>query len=354
MILSQLQNKAIEFLKAIVQIPSVSSEEQNVANFTENYLKAANIKVRRVGNNIWAEHPKNVTGGKTILLNSHLDTVKPSNSWTYPPFEATEVDDRIYGLGSNDAGASVTSQLHAFLYLCQHALPYNLIYSATAEEETSGENGVEVLLNKLGIIDLAIVGEPTQMQMAVAERGLLVLDCTVEGKAGHAARNEGVNAIYEALPTINWFRTYNFNKKSELLGDVKMTVTQILAGKQHNVVPDICTFVTDVRFNEKYSASEVYDIIKLNAPCKVVPRSLRLNSSSVPLTHPIVKRGLEIGLTYYGSPTASDQCVMNFDSIKIGPGDSARSHTADEYICKSEIREGIEIYVKLLKNLMLR
>jgi len=351
--ISELQDKAIDFLKSIIGIPSYSTEEHAVADFTEKYLKAAQVKVFRKRNNVWAVHPKNCENKKTILLNSHLDTVKPNHSWTYAPHEATEISETIYGLGSNDAGASVTAQMHSFLYLCELELPFNLIYSATAEEENSGENGVEIIFNELGIIDLAIVGEPTQMQMAVAERGLLVLDCSVVGKAGHAARNEGINAIYEALPAIDWFRTYEFEKKSDLLGGVKMTVTEILAGKQHNVVPDLCSFVTDVRFHEGYSAAEVFEIIRKNVPCEVVPRSLRLNSSSVPLNHPIVKRGTEIGLTYYGSPTGSDQCVMNFASIKIGPGDSARSHTADEYIRKSEIREGIEIYIKLLKDLII-
>jgi acetylornithine deacetylase len=284
-------------------------------------------------------------------LNSHLDTVKPASAWTYDPLNPTEEEDRIYGLGSNDAGASVVSLLAVFRRLNEAAQSYNLIFSATAEEEVSGDGGVASILGELGEIDLGIVGEPTQMQMAVAEKGLMVIDGEVEGKSGHAAREEGVNAIYEALPVLDWFRTYEFSGKSEFLGPVKMTVTGIQAGSQHNVVPDVCKFMVDIRVNEFYRNNELFELIQGQVNCKLKARSFRLNSSSIPEDHPLVKRGGELSLQKYGSPTTSDQARMPFTTIKIGPGDSARSHTADEYICKSEIAEGIDIYFHFLNEL---
>jgi len=342
---------ALELLKKMIAIPSLSKEEKAVADLIENYLIENNCKVNRKNNNIWVTHPKNSISKKIILFNSHIDTVKPNSQWTFNPFEATIKDDKLFGLGSNDAGISVVTQMHTFLELCKYDLPYNLIYSATAEEENSGENGVESILNDLGVIDLAIVGEPTQMQMAIAEKGLLVLDCKSHGKAGHAARNEGENAIYKAHKDIEWFQKYDFEKYTDLLGKVKMTVTQINAGKQHNVVPELCEFVVDVRVNECYSNREVFEIIKQHIKSEISARSFRLNSSNIPLDHPIVKRGIELGLTHYGSPTCSDQSIMNFDTIKIGPGDSARSHTANEFVYLYEIKQGIEIYFNLLKSL---
>jgi acetylornithine deacetylase len=289
----------------------------------------------------------------TVLLNSHIDTVKPVDGWVRDPFSPMIENGKLFGLGSNDAGASVVSLLQTFFYLTRKQQSYNLIFSASAEEEVSGQKGLESLLMELPKIDFAIVGEPTNMQLAVAEKGLMVLDCTSTGKAGHAARNEGDNAIYKALKDIEWFRTYKFQKQTHLLGPVKMTVTQINAGTQHNVVPDKCNFVVDVRSNEMYSNEEILEEISRNVTCKVQARSTRLSSTASPLEHPIVKRGEEMNLAVYGSPTLSDQALMPFPSLKIGPGDSARSHSADEYILTTEIGEGIETYIQLLDGLEL-
>jgi acetylornithine deacetylase len=261
-------------------------------------------------------------------------------------------DGKLYGLGSNDAGGALVTLLAVFVHFNDHEnLPFNLIYAASAEEEVSGVNGLASILDDLGPIDLAIVGEPTKMQMAIAEKGLMVLDCTAHGKSGHAAREEGENALYKAIADIEKIRNYKFEKVSEVLGAVKMSVTVINAGAQHNVVPDVCTFVVDVRTNEFYSNQQAYEIIKQFVDSDVVARSMRLNSSGIPVSHPIVQRGIELGLSYYGSPTTSDQAVIPYPSIKIGPGDSARSHTADEFIYISEIEMGFRIYVDLLTNL---
>jgi len=347
-------NEVIELLKQMISIKSLSKEEDDVANVMESFLKDKKLTVNRRGNNMWVWAAEKDINKPTILLNSHIDTVKASSKWTYPPFEPTLIGDNLYGLGSNDAGGPLVSLLATFLLLSEKKQPYNLVFAATAEEEISGKNGVVIILDELAPITLGIVGEPTQMQMAVAEKGLLVLDCTAKGKAGHAARNEGVNAIYEALQDIAWFKSYQFPEVSELFGPVKMTVTQIEAGSQHNVVPDTCKFVVDVRLNEKYRNQQAADIIQSFVECEVKPRSTRLNSSSISLDHPIVQRGLELGRTYYGSPTTSDQALMNFTTLKMGPGDSARSHTADEYIKLSEIKEGIKLYFDLLNNLKLK
>ncbi len=287
------------------------------------------------------------------MLNSHIDTVKPSDKWTCDPFTPILKGDKLTGLGSNDAGAPLVSLIATFLILSQKEQPYNLLFAASAEEEISGKNGISSVLEEFGEIDLGIIGEPTQMQMAIAEKGLMVLDCFVHGKQGHAAREEGVNAIYKALPDIEWFRTYRFPKESEFLGPVKMTVTGIKAGSQHNVVPDMCEFMVDVRINEHYLNKELFELIQKSVNCEVKARSFRLNSSGIPVDHPVVKRGNDLGLSYYGSPTTSDQAVINFTTLKIGPGDSARSHTADEYVYLHEIEEGIDIYVKLLDGLNL-
>ncbi len=344
-------DEAIGLLKKLISTESFSRQEENAANIMESFLNEKGLTTNRKGNNIWVKSTNWDNNKPVILLNSHLDTVKPSSKWTYNPFVPTVEGDILYGLGSNDAGGPLVSLMATFFLLTEKEQPYNLIFAATAEEEVSGTNGVASILDKLGTIDLGIVGEPTLMQMAVAEKGLLVLDCETKGKAGHAARNEGDNAIYKALTDIEWFRTFEFSKISDLFGPVKMTVSQINAGYQHNVVPDSCKFVVDVRVNEHYSNQEAADIINQNVNCKVIPRSTRLNSSQISLDHPVVKRGIKLGREYYGSPTTSDQALMNFTTLKIGPGDSARSHTADEYIKISEIRKGIELYYQLLNDL---
>lgn len=350
---NELASEAIALLQQMIAIPSFSREEKAVADFLERFIEIKGYVVSRKDNNIWLMSPGFDPSRPTILFNSHIDTVKPASGWVRDPFMPRIEHDNLYGLGSNDAGASVVSLLHAWFALVQNPQSYNLIFAATAEEEVSGKNGIESLLSELPKIDFAIVGEPTQMNMAVAEKGLMVLDCVSTGKAGHAARNEGENAIYKALKDVEWFRTFEFPKKSELLGPVKMSVTQINAGTQHNVVPDKCTFVVDVRSNEMYSNTEILEEVRKHVDASVQARSTRLSSTATPLSHPVVKKGQEIGRTIFGSPTLSDQALMNFASVKMGPGDSARSHTADEYIKCSEIEEAIEIYVKLLDGLRL-
>ena len=346
-------SEAVELLKQLISTPSISREEEKAADIVEEFFRKKGFNPHRKGNNIWVWAGEKDESKPTLLLNSHIDTVKPSDKWTYEPFVPTLEEDKLIGLGSNDAGAPLVSLIAAFLLLSEKEQPYNLLFAASAEEEISGRNGISSVLDDLGEIGLGIIGEPTQMQMAVAEKGLMVLDCIAHGKQGHAAREEGVNAIYEALPDIEWFRTYRFPKESEFLGPVKMTVTGIKAGTQHNVVPDICEFMVDVRINEHYSNKELFELIQKSVKCDVKARSFRLNSSGIPVDHPVVKRGTELGLSYYGSPTTSDQAVMPFTTLKIGPGDSARSHTADEYVYLHEIEKGIETYVKLLDNLQL-
>jgi len=351
--INELTSDAIALLCELISIESFSKDEKKAADFLEQYIESKGYVASRTGNNIWLMSPGFDTSKPTILLNSHIDTVKPVAAWTKNPFEPIIVGGCMYGLGSNDAGASVVSLLHSYFYLTQQQQNYNLIFSATAEEEISGKNGIELLIPELPKIDFAIVGEPTGMHLAVAEKGLMVLDCTVRGKAGHAARNEGENAIYKALNDIEWFRTFEFEKKSDLLGPVKMTVTQINAGTQHNVVPDRCSFVVDVRSNEMYSNAEIIHEIKSHVTCEAEPRSTRLSSTATPLNHPFVLRAEQAGRNLYGSPTLSDQALMPFPSVKIGPGDSARSHTADEYICIHEIEEAIQLYITLLDKLEL-
>ncbi|MGD9931352.1 MAG: M20 family metallo-hydrolase [Mangrovibacterium sp.] len=344
----------IQLLRQMIQTPSFSREEDAVAALVRNFLRTKGISFFLRDNNIWAKNAHWQEGKPVVLLNSHIDTVKPANNWTKDPFGAALEGDKLTGLGSNDAGASLVTLMAVFIRLNeQDDLPFNLIYAASAEEEISGANGMESLIGEIGPVDLALVGEPTQMQMAIAEKGLMVLDCTAHGKAGHAARNEGENALYKAIDDIQRLRAYQFENVSEVLGAVKLSVTQINAGYQHNVVPDTCTFVVDVRTNEHYSNQQAFEIISELLNSEVKARSFKLNSSGIPIDHPIVKRGLELGLSYYGSPTTSDQAVMPFPSIKIGPGDSARSHTADEYILLSEIEQGFQIYLNLLKGLEL-
>lgn len=346
--------EAIKLLQQLIATPSFSREEASTATLIASFLEQHGHSPARQGNNVWVQNPAFSPEKPTVLLNSHHDTVKPAKGWTYDPFSPTLEGDRLTGLGSNDAGGPLVSLIATFLHLSQQEnLPYNLILAATAEEEISGKNGIASILEQLGHIDLGVVGEPTQMQMAVAEKGLMVLDCEAKGRSGHAARNEGVNAIYAALPDMEWFRTTELPKVSPLLGKVKMTVTQVEAGSQHNVVPDRCRFVVDVRTTEQYSNWEVYDYICEHVQCEVQARSFRLNSSGISERHPLVQRGRQLGLSTYGSPTLSDQALMPFTTIKIGPGDSARSHTPDEYILLSEIEQGIELYVKLLEGLVL-
>ena len=344
-------NDAIALLQQLIAIPSFSREEKAIADFLERFIEINGFVVSRKENNIWMLSPGFDSSRTTILLNSHIDTVKPVEGWVRDPFSPMIENNKLFGLGSNDAGASVVSLLQTFFFLTRKQQSYNLIFAASAEEEVSGQNGLECLLKELPKIDFAIVGEPTNMQLAVAEKGLMVLDCTSIGKAGHAARNEGENAIYKALQDIEWFRTFEFQKQTHLLGPVKMTVTQINAGTQHNVVPDKCKFVVDVRSNEMYTNEEILAEISRNVTCEVHARSTRLSSTASPLEHPVVKRGIEMNLAVYGSPTLSDQALMPFPSLKIGPGDSARSHTADEYILTTEIGEGIETYIQLLDGL---
>ncbi|MDD6211419.1 MAG: M20 family metallo-hydrolase [Bacteroidales bacterium] len=344
---------AVDLLKDIITIPSFSREEQSVADKLEEYISRQNFTPNRIGNNIWIEASAHDANRPTLLLNSHIDTVKPVAGWNKDPFKPVENDDYIYGLGSNDAGASLVSLLHSFFLLSRKEQPYNLIFLASSEEEISGKNGIESALRILPSINFAVVGEPTGMQPAIAEKGLMVLDCIANGKSGHAARNEGVNAIYEAIQDIEWFRSHHFPKISPLLGEVKMSVTMINAGTQHNVIPDECRYVVDVRSNEYYNNEELFLLISQSVKSTVQARSFRLNSSGIQPNHPFVKRALLLGLLPFGSPTLSDQALMPFPSVKMGPGDSSRSHTADEYIKKSEIREAIEIYTKLLDDLTL-
>jgi acetylornithine deacetylase len=354
MAINELFEDSLFLLKKLIQTPSLSRDEESAANIIRAFLTEKEIPYSQILNNTWCKNKYWDETKPVILLNSHIDTVKPVDGWLSNPFDAIEDGDKLTGLGSNDAGGPLVSLLALFRYYYQKEnLPFNLIYSATAEEECSGTQGAELLVKQLERVDFAIVGEPTLMKLAIAEKGLIVLDCVAKGKAGHAARNEGINSIYLALEEINKIRNYSFERKSPLLGEVKMTVTQIEAGFQHNVVPDTCRFVVDVRTNELYSNDEIIDLVSNHLLCDVKPRSRRLNSSGLDVDHPFVKRAVELGVECYGSPTMSDQSLMPYKSIKIGPGDSARSHTANEYILKSEIKAGIELYIKLLKNLVL-
>ncbi len=350
--------ESIELLKRMISIPSVSRGESAVADMLQNQMTEWGMAVNRKGNNLWVRE-QSCSGGKpVILLNSHIDTVKPAAGYTRDPFTPEVEDGKLYGLGSNDAGGPLVSLLAVFRRLTEmeEERGYSLIFAASCEEEVSGRGGLESILAEIGNVDLAIVGEPTGMQPAVAEKGLMVLDCTAIGKSGHAARGEGINAIYQAMPAIEWFQTHQFDRVSQFLGPVKTTVTQIEAGTQHNVVPDTCRFVVDVRINELYTNTELLGMIKRECPTAQMPiniqeRSTRLGSSRIAMDHPIVKRAMSLGLKPFGSPTMSDQALMPFTSIKIGPGQSSRSHTANEFIELDEIRQGVETYMSLLKDL---
>lgn len=353
-LLHTLQQEAVELLKQLIATPSFSKEEDKTAAILFHFLSQRTVHVQQTGNNVWVRNIHYDASKPTILLNSHHDTVKPNKGYTKDPFTPEIQDGKLFGLGSNDAGGPLVSLIAAFLYFNNREdLSHNLVLLASAEEEISGKNGVERVLPELGPVAFALVGEPTQMQMAVAERGLMVLDCVSHGRAGHAARNEGDNAIYKALKDIEWFSTYQFPKVSELLGPVKMSVTVIeTANKAHNVVPAQCSFVVDTRVNELYTFEEILATIREQVHCDVQPRSMRLRSTAIALDHPLVQAGLKLGRSYYGSPTTSDKALMPFPALKMGPGDSARSHTADEYIFLEEIKEGIELYMRLLEEVL--
>lgn len=341
----------INLLQQLIAIPSLSREETAVADFLETWLREQGLEPHRCGNNLWCRHGS----GPAVLLDAHIDTVKPASSWTRDPFTPSVEGDRLYGLGSNDDGASVVALIQAYRELTAKPQPYTLLLSLSAEEESSGRNGLEISLREMeaacGPIAFGVFGEPTSLEMAVAEKGLMVLDCSVKGKAGHAARNTGINAIYEALPAIDWFRHKQFPKVSPLLGPVKMTVTQIQAGSQHNVIPDLCTFVVDIRSNGLYTNEELLELIQAEAPCQAQARSVRLCGSSIEEGHPLVQRARELGIPCVGSPTLSNQALCRFPSVKLGPGDSERSHTADEYVNMSDIAKATAIYVQLLDGL---
>ena len=344
---------SLNLLKEMIAIPSLSREETKLADHFEAKLKSFGLSPHRVMNNVWLKNTHFDDKKPTILLNSHLDTVKPNTGYTRDPFLASEEEGKIYGLGSNDAGASVVSLLATFRHFNEEPdLNYNLVYAASAEEEISGLNGIEILLKSLPKIDCAIVGEPTGMQMAVAEKGLLVLDCTMHGRSGHAARDEGENSIYKAMPDLEWFRDFRFEKVSPLLGPNKMTVTVIQSGSQHNVVPEECKFTVDVRLNELYDFETVLSTIREKVKSDVKPRSTRIKSTSIALHHPLVKAGLALGRTHYGSPTTSDKALMPFPALKMGPGESSRSHTANEFVMIDEIKSGIELYRALLEKVL--
>lgn len=351
--MNKLTKEAIELLKQLISKQSFSSEEDETALLIKQWFSTHDIKFESQNHNIWAKNKHFDASKPTILLNSHHDTVKPNKAYTRDPFKPEVIDGKLYGLGSNDAGGCLVSLMALFAYFHeQENLNYNLVIVASAEEESSGQNGLNSMLSVIPNIDVAIVGEPTLMQLAIAEKGLLVLDCTAHGKAGHAAHGLGDNSIYKAMEAIEWFRTFKFPKVSDTLGEIKMTVTQVNAGTQHNVIPAECSFVVDIRITDAYTNAEVLAIVKENVYVEVKERSLRLNSSSIPVEHPLVKAGVSLGRETYGSPTLSDQAALSCPSLKLGPGDSHRSHTADEFIYVNEIEDGIEIYVDLLNRVI--
>ena len=343
-------NEAVELLKQLISTPSVSREETDAANILADFIEKCGLPCERIGNNLLVREELNEEK-PTVLLCAHIDTVKPVSTWTRDPFTPTVEGDRLYGLGSNDCGGGLVSMLQAYRCLRGRATKYNLVYLASCEEEVSGQNGFSLALPHLPKIDVAIVGEPTGMQPAIAEKGLMVIDGIAHGKSGHAARNEGVNAIYEALDDLVWLRDHQFRKKSLLLGQTKMTVTVLNSGTQHNVVPDECRFIIDVRPNEFYQNEYLFNFLQKHMKkCELKARSFRLSSSHIPVGHPLVQRCIKMGMVPFGSPTLSDQALMPFPSFKLGPGDSARSHSADEYICISEMANAIETYVQLIAN----
>ena len=346
--------KYIELLKQLISTPSFSKEEEKAAEVIRGFLTSEKIPFHTLENNTWAFNKFYSKEKPTILLNSHIDTVKPAKGYIRDPFSPEEEGDQLFGLGSNDAGGPLVALLATFIqFYNRDNLPFNLVFVASAEEEISGRRGLEIVLPRIAPIEFSIVGEPTRMELAIAEKGLLVLDCYAHGKSGHTARNEGENALYKAIDDIQKLRNYKFEKISNVLGEVKITVTMIEAGTQHNVIPDVCHFVVDVRTNEYYLNKDVAEIIAGLIESEVKPRSVRLNSSGISEQHPFAVLAKSKGIKIYGSPTTSDQAIMPFLSVKMGPGDSARSHTADEFIYKSEIFAGIERYIELLEELKL-
>ncbi|MEN8856541.1 MAG: M20 family metallo-hydrolase [Flavobacteriaceae bacterium] len=354
MSIEKLTIDAIALLKNLIETPSFSSEENETALLIEDWFQKYQIDYQRTQNNVWAINKEFDESKPTLLLNSHHDTVKPNNGYTKDPFKAIIEDGKLFGLGSNDAGGCLVSLIATYTYFYNHKdLKYNLIIVASAEEESSGQNGLNSMLSIIPKIDVAIVGEPTLMHLAVAEKGLVVFDAKVKGTPGHAAHPNNDNAIYNTIAVLDWFQKYQFKKTSESLGDVKMTVSQISAGKQHNAIPAEVDLVVDVRVNDQYSNQEIAAILQKECPCSsILPRSLRLNSSSIPIKHELVQAGIALGRETYGSPTLSDQSVLSCPSLKLGPGDSTRSHTADEFIYIQEIEEGIDLYIKLLEKIV--
>lgn len=352
-------NEAVELLKKLIATPSVSRDEAKAADLINEELRMKNeelggaFAIHRHGNNVWCVPDDFDDSKPTILLNAHIDTVKPVAGWKHDPFTPTMEGEVLYGLGSNDCGGGLVSLMEVFFVFChgmaRRGESYNLVYLASCEEEVSGKNGIESVLPLLPKIDFAIVGEPTGLQPAIAEKGLMVIDATAHGKAGHAARNEGDNAIYHAIEDIKWLSEWQFPKQTELLGPVKNTVTIVNAGTQHNVIPDTCTFTIDVRSNECYTNEEIFSYFQEHLTSELKARSFRLSSSKIDMEHPFVKRCVAKGLKPFGSPTLSDQALMRFPSLKLGPGESSRSHTADEYIKVGEIEEAIKLYVELLE-----
>jgi acetylornithine deacetylase len=349
-----LYKNAVLLLKQLIATPSFSKEEQETAQLIAAFFDSHKVVYTRLGNNIYAKNKYYDVNKPTILLNSHHDTVLPNKGYTLDPFAPIETDGKLFGLGSNDAGGCLVSLIATFLHFYERpGTKYNIVFAGSAEEEISGVNGIELVLPQLGNIDFGIVGEPTKLEMAVAERGLMVIDCLAIGRAGHAARNEGENALYKAVDDINWLRNYKFEKVSTLLGETRLTATVIdTDNKQHNVVPAQCKFVLDARVNELYTFDEILEILNTHLKSQFKPRTTRMRSTAIPLDHPLVKAGIHLGKGYYGSPTTSDKALMPFPTLKMGPGDSARSHTADEFIYLDEIKEGIETYIKLVEQIV--
>jgi acetylornithine deacetylase len=351
--MDHLFDDALEMLQDLIRIPSFSREEKETADYLERRMRGFGLNVTREGNNVWCRSKDYDAARPTLLLNSHHDTVKPTSRWTVDPFDPILRDDQLTGLGVNDAGASLVSMLMAFRHFEENKVPFNIVFAATAEEEISGSGGIESVYNKLGRVDFAIVGEPTKMDVAVAEKGLLVVDCTAHGVAGHAARDEGDNAILQAMKDIHWFSTYRFPKISPWLGEVKMSVTIVNAGTQHNVIPAACRFTVDIRVTDAYTLEEVLSTITQHVTSEVQPRSIRLQPSGIDEHHPLAVTAKRLNKHCYGSPTCSDQAVIPAPSIKMGPGDSARSHTADEFIFVHELRDGIRDYITFIDTLAL-
>lgn len=348
-----MSDEFVDLLKKLIATSSFSKDEDKVATIVRKFLKTKKIPFETRLNNTWTKNKHFNFLKPTILLNSHIDTVKPVNGWNKDPFSATIEEDKLYGLGSNDAGAALITLLATFIHFYEKEdLKYNLIFAATAEEEISGKNGIEKLEELTNNCEFAIVGEPTEMKMAIAEKGLMVLDGEVKGKAGHAARNEGVNAIYLAMVDVQWFQNYQFKKINPVLGPVKMTVSMIQAGLQHNIIPDTCKYTVDIRTIPEYTSEQILEIIQDNVKAEITARSTRLQPSQIDKDHLIVKAAEKLGIETFGSATLSDQALLKIPSIKIGPGKSERSHTADEFVYVQELHDGFNTYIKLLEQVL--